>query len=231
MKKVHLYASLLFSVFLSVAKTTAQSMVDVSVGTSHQDKFFGNIAYRYQLNERLRIGVEAQFGSVNYRLIDAKVIKSGYVGTIGVPLTLRLYEKERIRLDLYGKLGARLQGVLDPDGNDKRDSLLNSTALALDLGLLVTVQLNDRLNLQSGFSFPTYFQVAPTALFENTYVPILHLALNQKISSKNVLFLKTAFGAAVGGDGDTQKFGQSVQAGVRFNLGSAENASFVEPSF
>jgi hypothetical protein len=231
MKKVHLYAFLLFGVFLVVENTRAQSMVDVSVGTSHQDNFFGNIAYRYQVNEKFRIGLETQFGSVNYRLIGAKVIKKGYVNSTSVPLTLRLYEKERVRLDFYSRLGARFQGVLDPDGNDKRDSLLNSTALIFEPGLLVTVQLNAQLNLQSGFSFPTYFEVQPTVLYENTYVPVLHLALNHKIGAKNILFLKTAFGAAVGGDGDTQKFGQSVQAGFRFNFGSQENPSFVEPSF
>ena len=230
-KKNFFYAFAFAFTFLFLEKTKAQSILDISVGTSHQDKFFGNLAYRYQINEKLRIGFESQFASPKYRFIDAKVIKTGYVATTSIPLTVRLYQKQQIRLDLYTRVGARFLGVIDPDGNDKPDSVLNATAFVFESGLLITVQLNDGLNFQSGFTFPVFYQIQPSGLLENVYVPIVHLGLNQKIGSKNVLFIKTAFGAAVGGDGDTQKFGKTIQAGIRFNLGSKKNPTFVEPSF
>jgi hypothetical protein len=231
MKNVVLYCFIVFSVLLFDNKIAAQSMVDISVGTSHQDAFFTNLAYRYQVSEKFRIGIETQFGVPKYRLIDAKVIKEGYSSTTSIPLTLRLYEKEQIRLDLYTKIGARFQGVLDPDKNDNRDSLLTSTALAFEPGLLVTVKLNDKLNLQSGVTFPLLFQFQPSALFENLYPAFTHLSLNQKIGTNSILFVKSAFGPALGGSGDTQKFGKSIQAGIRLNFGKKENPSFVEPSF
>jgi hypothetical protein len=209
----------------------AQSMLDVSVGASHQDVFFANFAFRKQISERFRIGLEAQYGTPKYRLIEAKPIREGYAGTISIPLTLRLYEKERIRLDLYAKPGVRLQGVLDPDKNDIRDSLLTSTAFAFEPALLVTAKLSEKLNFQSGISFPLFFQFSPSAIFENVYPGLIHLGANYKISAKSILFLKTAFGPAVGGGGDTQKFGKSAQIGIRFNLGANAAPSFVEPSF
>lgn len=231
MKKVVAHCLIVLSTLLFAEKIVAQSMVDISVGTSHQDAFFANLAYRYQVSEKFRIGIESQVGSVKYRLIDAKVIKEGYSTSVGVPLTIRLYQKDQIRLDLYTKIGGRFQGVLDPDKNDKRDSVLNSTALIFEPGLLVTVKLSEKLNIQSGVTFPVLYQVRPTALFENAYPAFIHLSLNQKMGANNILFVKTAFGSALGGSGDTQKFGKSIQAGIRFNFGQKENSSFVEPSF
>lgn len=212
-------------------QVSAQSMLDVSVGTSHQDNFFTNVAYRCQVSDKFRIGLEAQYGTPKYRFVDAKPIREGHSGTISVPLTLRLYEKERIRLDLYTKAGLRFQGVLDPDKNDTRDSILSSTAFVFEPGLLVTVQLSEKLNLQSGVTFPAIFQISPSALFENVYPGLLHLGINHKSSDKRIVFAKALFGGATGANGDSQKFGWSLQAGIRFNIGKRPTPSFVEPTF
>ena len=70
------------------AKLSAQSMVDLSLGTSHQDNFFTNIAYRYQVSNKFRGGIEGQYGAAKYRLIHAKPITTGYVTALGLPLTI-----------------------------------------------------------------------------------------------------------------------------------------------
>jgi hypothetical protein len=231
MKNVVAYCLIMFSVLFFADKTTAQSMADISVGTSHQDNFLSNIAYRYQVSEKFRIGFEAQYGAPKYRFIEAKPIKEGYSGTISVPLTLRLYEKEQIRLDLYTKIGMRFQGILDPDNNSNRDSIYTSTAFVFEPGLLVTVMLNEKLNFQSGVTFPAIFQTSPSSIFENVYPGLLHLGANYKSSEKRIVFAKALFGGAVGGNGDTQKFGWSLQAGLRFNIGQKPTPSFIEPTF
>jgi hypothetical protein len=230
-KKVIAQGLIVLSILLFADRIAAQSMVDISVGTSHQDNFFTNIAYRYQVSEKFRIGFEAQYGAPKYRFVEAKPIREGYSGTISIPLTLRLYEKEQIRLDFYTKVGMRFQGILDPDKNDKRDSILNSTAFAFEPGLLVTVMVNEKLNFQSGVTFPVLFQTSPSSIFENVYPGMIHLGVNYKSSEKRTVFVKTLFGGATGGDGDTQKFGWSLQAGLRFNFGQKPSSSFVEPSF
>jgi hypothetical protein len=230
-KKVIIHSLIVLSILLFADRIAAQSMVDISVGTSHQDNFFTNVAYRYQVSDKFRIGFEAQYGAPKYRFVEAKPIREGYSGTVSVPLTLRLYEKEQIRLDFYTKVGMRFQGILDPDKNDKRDSILNSTAFAFEPGLLVTVMVNEKLNFQSGITFPVLFQTSPSSIFENVYPGMIHLGLNYKSSEKRTVFVKTLFGGATGGDGDTQKFGWSLQAGLRFNFGQKPSSSFVEPSF
>jgi hypothetical protein len=210
---------------------SAQSMLDISVGTSHQDNFFTNAAYRYQVSDKFRIGFETQYGAPKYRFVEAKPIREGYSGTVSVPLTLRLYEKEQIRLDFYTKIGMRFQGVLDPDNNSNRDSILSSTAFVFEPGLLVTVKLNEKLNFQSGVTFPAIIQTGPSSIFENVYPGLLHLGANYQSTEKRIVFAKALFGGAVGGNGDTQKFGWSLQAGLRFNFGQKTSASFVEPTF
>jgi hypothetical protein len=80
--------------------------------------------YSYQVSNKFRVGIERQYGAAKYRLIHAKPITTGYASSLGLPLTIRLYKKEQIRLDLYAKLGVRFQGALDPDNNDERDSVL-----------------------------------------------------------------------------------------------------------
>ena len=213
------------------AKLSAQSMVDLSVGASHQDNFFANMAYRCQVSNKFRVGIEGQYGTAKYRLINAKPITTGYATSLGLPLTIRLYEKEQIRLDLYAKPSVRFQGVLDPDNNDERDSVLTSTAFSFETGLLVTINVSEKANFQSGVTFPLFLQTQPSSLFENVYPGLLHFGGNYRLSAKTTAFIKTAFGPAVGGGGDTQKFGWSLQGGIRYVLGTKPMPSFVEPSF
>jgi hypothetical protein len=210
---------------------SAQSMLDVSVGTSLQDNFFTTVAYRYQVSDKFRIGLEAQFGSTKYRLMQAKAITRGSVSTISVPLTLRLYEKEQLRLDFYTKVGMRFQSLSNPTTQEVKDSLDNSTAFIFEGGLLVTVKLSEKLNLQSGVTFPVAFQTSPSAIFENVYPGMLHLGFNYKSSEKSTVFAKSLVGGGLGGNGDTQKLGWSLQGGVRFNFGQKSTPSFVEPTF
>jgi hypothetical protein len=218
-------------ILCSVQKVSGQSMLDVSVGTSLQDNFFTTAAYRYQVSDKFRIGLEAQFGSTQYRLMQAKAVTRGNASTFSVPLTLRLYEKEQLRLDFYTKVGMRFQSLSEPTAKEVTDSLDKSTAFVFEGGLLVTVKLSEKLNLQSGVTFPVAFQTSPSAIFENVYPGMLHLGFNYKTTEKSTIFAKSLVGGSVGGSGDTQKLGWSLQGGVRFNFGQKTTPTFVEPTF
>jgi hypothetical protein len=92
MKQLFIVFSVLLAL-LSAYNMSAQSLVDVSVGSSTQDRVSANVAYRYQVSDRFRIGLEAQYGAPRYRFVDAKPIREGFSTTFSVPLTYRLYEK------------------------------------------------------------------------------------------------------------------------------------------
>jgi hypothetical protein len=234
MKKVLVHCKIVLTIMLFAGNLSAQSMLDFSVGTSRQDNFFANIAYRRQVSDKFRIGFESQFGSPTYRFIDAKLIKKGSVVSFAVPLTLRMYEKDKIRLDFYTKVGARFISTDEVDLGNKLGGDRSSTAMIFEPGLLVTVNLNEELTLQSGLTVPTVFQASPSTMLENVFPLLAHFSLNKQLSSSKSIFIKTAFGPATGGDGDTQKFATSIQAGIRLNLGNKGNKStpsFVEPSF
>jgi hypothetical protein len=210
---------------------TAQSMFDVSVGTSNADRFSLTAAYRYQVNAKCRVGLDVQYGAPKYRFVNAKPITEGYSTTIAIPLTWRLYEKENLRLDAFMRAGLRFQGVLDPDKNDIRDSIKASTALIIDPGLIVTIKTSEKLSFQSGITFPIAFQTSPSALFESAHTPLVYMGLNAKMTENRTIFVRTLFGEAAGGDGDTYKFGWVLQGGVRFTFGQKPVAAFVEPAF
>ncbi len=220
-----------FMAFAFLPKITAQSLLDVSIGSSTQDRFMSTVSYRYQVNDKFRVGLEAQYGAPKYRFVDAKPITEGYAATFSVPLTVRLYEKEAIRLDFFGRAGFRTQGVIDPDKNDARDSIKRATAILFEPGLIVTLKTHEKVNLQSGIAFPIAYQNAPSALFESAHIPLIYAGLNVKSSEKRSFFIKSLFGAAVGGNGDTYKFSWSVQGGLRFNFGKRPVSNVLEPSF
>jgi hypothetical protein len=209
----------------------AQTMIDLSAGTSLMDRFSINAAARYQVGERFRIGAELQYGAPRYRFIEAKPITAGYAAMVSMPLSVRLYQKDRLRLDFYGRAGLRFQGVIDPDENDARDTVLNSTAVMLDPGLIATVRLTEKLDLQSGLTVPVVFQVNPSGLFEALHGPLIYAGLSARVAENRVLFFKSQIGAAFGADGDTYKYTWGLQAGVRFALGSKPVSGFVEPTF
>jgi len=230
MKQVFFVFSVLLAL-LSANKTAAQSVWDVSVGSSTQDRFSANVAYRYQVNDKFRIGLEVQYGAPRYRFVDAKPIREGYSTAFSVPLTLRLYEKDQIRLDFFARTGLRFQGILDPDQNDERDSVLSATAALIEPGLLVTILASEKVHFQSGVTFPMAFQISPSSLFESAHVPLIYAGLNVKTSERCHVFLKAMTGAAFGGNGDTYKFSWSVQSGMRFAFGSRTAAALIEPTF
>jgi len=210
----------------------AQGMLDLSVGTSIQDQVFTNLAYRLEVNQGLRLGAELQLAAPQYRFIDAKPIREGYASTFSLPITWQLYQSEKIDMYFFFRPGVRFQGIIDPDNNDVRDEVLNSTAIMLDPGMIVNVKASDRLNFQSGVSFPTFFQVRPSAIFENNSTAI-HANLAYQVSKRAALFAKTLIGPAVGASGDSQKFVWSVQLGLRLKFGGSSkgNPLLMEPSY
>lgn len=215
---------------LLTSSVFAQSTFDISAGSSNSDYFFSTLAYRKQLANSLRIGIEVQAGAVRYRFIEAKPIREGYFTSVSVPMLIRLYERDKVRLDIYFRLGLRFQGVIDPDGNDKRDQKLTSTAFNAEPGLVITIPIHDRLMLHSGVTIPNVFELRPSFLYENNVSAILG-GLAYQTSRKHVLFLKGLAGPAVGADGDSQKFLWSIQAGIRVPIGQSSNALVLEPSF
>jgi hypothetical protein len=233
MKKIILTCSIAFSSILINQKAVAQSLIDIGFGASTQDNYFTNISYRHQVSNNFRIGIEAQVSSPKYRFINAKLFTKGYATSIHIPLTFKITEQEKIRLDGYVRPGVRFQGVLDPDKNDKRDSILNSTAIMFDAGLLVNIKLTEKLNLNSGVSFPTGFQIAPSTLFEYFGAANFHGGLSYAASTKTILFAKGMTGPALGANGDTYKYFWSLQAGIRLSLGNKQkgNPLLLEPSF
>jgi hypothetical protein len=222
----------LLTLLLGFNTLFAQGLLDLSVGTSIQDEVFTNLAYRLQLNPRLRMGAELQLAAPQYRFIDAKQIRAGYASTFSLPIIWQLHQNEKIDLHFFFRPGVRFQGIIDPDNNDVRDEILSSTAIMLDPGLIVNVKASERLNFQSGVSFPTFFQVRPSAVFENNSTTI-HANVAYQVSKRSALFAKTLIGPAVGASGDSQKFVWSAQLGLRLNFGSSgkDNMLLMEPSY
>jgi hypothetical protein len=94
------------------------------------------------------------------------------------------------------KLGARFQGVIDPDGNDQRDSILASTAVLAEVGFFVNIPLSERIHLQSGISFPIAYEIAPLPVLEYQWTNI-HAGVSYAFPHQ-VLFLKGSMGSAIG---------------------------------
>jgi hypothetical protein len=233
MKKTILKIGMVLSTILVNQKVQAQSIIDIGVGSSTLDNYFTNFAYRHQLNNNFRIGFEAQIASPKYRFIDAKLFKDGYATSIHIPLSFKISEQDRIRLDGFFRPGIRFQGVLDPDKNDTRDSILASTAILFDAGLVVNVKLTEKLNLNSGVSFPTGFQVAPSTMLEYFGAANFHGGLSYAANSKVIVFANGITGPAFGANGDTYKYFWSIQGGIRFAFGKkvTGNPLLLEPSF
>jgi hypothetical protein len=225
------FITILLAALLYGSGAVAQSMLDLSIGTSNADQAFLNIAYRKAKNDKLRYGLEAQFASVSYRLIDAKTISKGTAISFGIPITIRMYQKDKLRLDFYTKAGMRLLNTDEKEQGTTIEKGRSSSAFTIEPGLLVTASITEKFNFQSGLTVPTIFQVSPTSFLENVYPLLVHVGVNKQLGENKILFLKAAFGPATGGNGDTQKFHQSIQAGVRLNFNNDKTPNFVEPSF
>jgi hypothetical protein len=228
MKKITILCFLAFIGF--GAQVRAQNLaLDVSVSTSLQDKFANNLALRYQVSPRFRMGVEVQTAIPKYRFIDAKPIREGYAFKFLLPTTTRLYQKEKLRLDLIGTVGFRRQGVLDPDNNDTRDSILNGPAAIINTGLAVSSAITDRFALQGGILVPVIFQIQPSSLFEAIHGPMINAGFSYKTTEKTAFFMNSQIGGATGAGGDTYKYSWSLLAGVRFGFNEFDHV--VEPTF
>jgi hypothetical protein len=225
------WLAILALLFIQIA--SAQSIVDISGGASSMDNYFTNLSYRRQVSDNFRIGFELQYGSPKYRFVEAKPFEKGYAWSLSVPLSFKLAEQERIRLDGFVRPGFRFQGIIDPDNNGIEDSLLNSRAVLFEAGLLVNVKLTEKLNLSSGVLLPTAFEIAPTSLFEYMGTPNFTGGLSYLASPKTIVFIKGITGPAFGASGDTYKYIWSAQAGVRFALGKnpTTKSLLLEPSF
>lgn len=220
----------LLAILLSTTSLSAQNILDVSVGASFQDDANAQIAFRRQLSDKFQMGLEFQYGFAKYRFIETNAIREGYAITASLPFSYRLATEERIQLYGIGRLGARFQGIIDPDGNDMRDSILNSNGLVAEAGLISSFSVGENSRMQGGISFPMAFERSPLAIQEYTWVK-LHLGAARSWNN-TTLFTHGNIGSAFGASGDTYKYIWSVEAGIRFNFGDASaNQQFVHTAF
>lgn len=233
MRWVHLNMStiLLLLILTWGGNVSGQSFVEFSAGSSFKDRFDAQIALRKQFTPKFRAGLELQYGSPQYRFVGAKPIREGYSYSFSLPLSFRLAEEENMQLYGVGRVGARFQGIIDPDENDMRDSILGSTAFITEFGLLTSFELNEKINLQSGMTFPIAYELSPESLQEFLWIK-LHLG-GSVTRNRSTFFLHTNAGHAFGASGDTYKFIWSAKIGIRYAFGETGNStdSFIDPSF
>ena len=218
---------------LFTQNASAQSIIDIGVGASNMDRYSTNLAYRHQINDNFRVGFEIQYGFPKYRFVEAKPFEKGYAWSLSVPLSFKITEQDRIRLDGFFRPGFRFQGIIDPDNNGIEDSLLSSRAVLFEAGLLVNVKLTEKLNLNSGVLLPAAFEVAPTSLFEYMGTPNFVGGFSYLATPKTIVFIKGITGPGFGANGDTYKYFWSAQAGVRLAFGknTTTKSLLLDPSF
>lgn len=230
----NLQKTLILVSFLIFGQTLqAQTFADFSVGTSKQDQLFLNLALQKQFSDKFRAGIEIQTSAVNYRFIGAKVIDEGNSTSISLPSSFKLYQQDKLRLDFYSRFGLRFQSVGDSYAQEKVLQESSSVGFNAELGLLVTVLLSDKFNIQSGFTLPNVFEVTPEFIYENN-VTNLFANIGYRLSDKSTFVFKANAGPAAGASGDSQKFIYGLQAGIRFAFGkSAVNNSAlrIDPTY
>lgn len=216
----------------STAWGYGQSLIDISVGSSNSDYVFTTLAWRKQVNDRLRFGIEAQIGAVRYRFIAAKAIRSGYASMVSVPLLYRLYQTDHIRLDFYSRIGFRFQSANNTREDGRQVEASRSTAVNVEPGLMVSIPLSQELAIHSGITLPNLFEITPDFIFENN-VSAITGGISYRINERKIFFVKSLTGPAAGADGDSQKFLWSAQLGFRLILGakSKGNPLVLESSF
>lgn len=207
---------------LLISSLQAQSLLDVSFGSSQQDDVAFQVAYRKQVTQKFRAGLQVQYGMPNYRFISAITFEDmGYSTTISVPMTFRINEEEGIQLNLVVNPGIRFQGVLKSETNNANGDY-RSTAISFEPGLLVNIPTGEKLNIQSGITFPILYEIDPEALFENQ-TTLLHAGMSYNVGDRSTAFIRTNMGSAWGASGDSQKFLWSGQIGLRLVLGKNSN--------
>jgi len=117
----------------------------LSIESSFQDNFSTQVAIRNQFTPRLNSGFEVLTGLPKYRFVGTKVMREGYTFSLSIPNSFLIQQQEKIELYGVGRIGARFQGIIDPDNNDLRDSTLTGTALMGELGVMTSLRLPKRL--------------------------------------------------------------------------------------
>lgn len=222
---------LIISLCFALNQIQAQSLTDITFGTSKQDRALVNLAYRYQFSDSFRAGIELKTGLVNYRFIGAKLIDEGVSTTVSLPTLLRLYERDNLRLDLYSRVGVRFQNVSSDYEQEETLQANSSFGFIVEPGLAVTYLLSERLSWQAGVTLPIVYEVSPEVIFENN-VTNLFTNLGYQLGNNTVFLLKASTGPAAGAGGDSQKYVWSAQAGLRFLFGGSNRTSLIpDPSF
>jgi hypothetical protein len=158
----------------------------------------------------------------NYRFISAITFQDkGYSMAINAPLLFNINSENKLQLNLLLKPGVRFQGV-KPEETNNTNGDYKSTAIMFEPGLLLNIPINDKLNIQSGVTFPIIYEVVPMVLFENQ-TTLLHAGGNYKITNNLGVFLNGNMGSAWGASGDSQKFLWSGQIGLRWNINSSDD--------
>lgn len=231
--RIPILSVLLFfiSMFFTTEFCYSQTSVDASIGSSFQDDFNAQFTLRKEFSSRLRAGFEFQYGSPKYRFVSTKVMTEGYSYSFSLPVSYLITAKESIQLFGIGRVGARFQGIIDPDNNDMRDSVLASTALISEFGLISSFGISEKVNLQSGISFPIAYELSPNSLTEYTWVK-LHFGGSWAVK-QNTFFLHANIGNAFGASGDTYKYIWSTELGIRRSFGESKNdeSKLIQPSF
>ncbi len=221
MKKMNQSAILLLSILWSIS-TYAQSNVDIGIGSSQQDDIAIQANYGKQLTPKFTAGLQFQYGMPNYRFISAITFQDkGYSMALNAPLLFKINSESKLQLNLLLKPGVRFQGV-KPEETNNTNGDYKSTAIMFEPGLLLNISINDKLNIQSGVTFPIIYEVDPMVLFENQ-TTLLHAGGNYKITNNLRVFLNGNMGSSWGASGDSQKFLWSGQMGLRWNINSSDD--------
>lgn len=215
-----------------LALANAQTYLDLGMGVSDRDQPFFNTSVRKQFSDKLRAGIEIQTGIINQRFIGGKFIDEGNSTSISLPFLFKIYQDDRLRLDFYARTGMRLQSVSSSiaDSRDLEDN--GSFAYSFEPGMVVSLPITNRLNVQGGFTLPIIIESSPVALFENNITNVF-ANFGYQLSDKSILMLKANTGPGVGASGDSQKYTWSLQAGIRFLLrGKTQSTSLIiDPSY
>ena len=166
MKKTNQSVILLLSILWSIS-IHAQSNLDVGIGSSQQDDIAIQVNYGKQLTPKFTAGLQFQYGMPNYRFISGITFQDkGYSMAINAPLLFKFNSQNKLQLNLLLKPGVRFQGV-KPEETNNTNGDYKSTAIMFEPGFLLNIPINDKLNVQSGVTFPIIYEVVPMVLFEN----------------------------------------------------------------
>jgi hypothetical protein len=229
--KIAQFVFLLFFCSNHINNIYGQTTLDFSVGSSFQDNFNAQIAIRNQFNPRFSGGFEYQTGMPRYRFVGTKVMREGYTHSLSLPVSYLIQNQEKIQLYGIGRLGVRFQGIIDPDNNDMRDSILASTAALGEFGLISTFKASEKVNLQGGMTFPIAYEISPLTVMEYMWVK-LHIG-GSTTKDKTTFYAHYNIGAAFGASGDTYKYIWSLELGARYAFGEKKNKEFklIETAF